>query len=220
VECRPACKISDNIDDGDRTMTQISGSESLHTHYAEPHPRAVCKEIAALEQHSSKFIGLSPFCVLATVGSDGKPDLSPRGGAPGFVRVQGQTLLLPDSTGNNRLDTLGKLADNPTVAILFLVPGFQETLRVYGTTELLAEGEFEGVSSGDSKPAKTALRVHVNKVYFQCGKAVMRADLWNPEANADRSAMPSLGKILNDQIGDPAPGETQEEIEQIYRETL
>ena len=201
-------------------MTQITDSSSLRTRYGEPHPRAVSKEIAALEEHSTRFIGLSPFCVLATVGGDGKPDLSPRGGAPGFVRVDGQTLLIPDSSGNNRLDTLGKLADNPTVAILFLVPGFQETLRVYGTTELLADGEFEGVSSGDSKPAKTALSVHVSKVYFQCGKAVMRAGLWNPDTAVERSAMPSLGQILNDQIGDPTPGETQSEVEQLYRDTL
>jgi PPOX class probable FMN-dependent enzyme len=201
-------------------MPQITDSASLRTRYGNVHERAVTKVIPALEEHSTKFIGLSPFCVLATVGSDGKPDLSPRGGAPGFVRVDGQTLLMPDSSGNNRLDTLGKLADNPTVAILFLVPGFDETLRVYGTTELLAEGEFEGVSSGDVKPAITALKIKVTKVYFQCGKAVIRGNLWDPEAVADRSVMPSLGQMLKDQIGDPTPGETQEEIAQLYRETL
>ena len=201
-------------------MPQITDSARLRTRYGNVHERAVTKVIPALEEHSTKFIGLSPFCVLATVGSDGKPDLSPRGGAPGFVRVDGQTLLMPDSSGNNRLDTLGKLADNPTVAILFLVPGFDETLRVYGTTELLAEGEFEGVSSGDVKPAITALKIKVTKVYFQCGKAVIRGNLWDPEAVADRSVMPSLGQMLKDQIGDPTPGETQEEIAQLYRETL
>jgi PPOX class probable FMN-dependent enzyme len=201
-------------------MTQITDSSSLKTRYGEVHERAVTKVISALEPHSTRFIEMSPFCVLSTVGADGKPDLSPRGGAPGFVRVDGQTLLMPDSSGNNRLDTLGKLADNPTVAILFLVPGFDETLRVYGTTELLAEGEFEGVSSGDTKPAVTALKINVKKVFFQCGKAVIRGNLWDPDAVVDRSVMPSLGQILKDQVGDPTPGETQEEIEQLYRETL
>ena len=201
-------------------MTQITDSSSLRTRYGEVHERAVTKVISALEPHSTKFIQMSPFCVLSTVSADGKPDLSPRGGVPGFVRVDGQTLLMPDSSGNNRLDTLGKLADNPTVAILFLVPGFDETLRVYGTTELLAEGEFEGVSSGDAKPAVTALKINVTKVFFQCGKAVIRGNLWDPDAVVDRSVMPSLGQILKDQVGDPTQGETQEEIEQLYRETL
>ena len=201
-------------------MTQITDSSSLRTRYGEVHERAVTKVISALEPHSTKFIEMSPFCVLSTVGADGMPDLSPRVGAPGFVLVEGQTLLMPDSSGNNRLDTLGKLADNPTVAILFLVPGFDETLRVYGTTELLGEGDFEGVSSGDAKPAVTALKINVTKVFFQCGKAVIRGNLWNPDAVVDRSVMPSLGQILKDQTGDPTPGETQEEIEQLYRETL
>lgn len=202
-------------------MTRITDSSSLRTHYAEPQGRAITKEIAALEPHTVRFIGLSPFCVLSTVGPGGTPDLSPRGGAPGFVRVlDNNTLLIPDSSGNNRLDTLGNLADNPHVAILFLVPGFDETLRAYGTTKLLAEGEFEGVDSGDARPAKTALRLSLTKAYFQCGKAVMRANLWDAGAVVDRTVMPSLGQILNDQIGDPTPGETQQEVEKLYRETL
>ena len=202
-------------------MTLITDSTSLRDHYVEPEGRAVTKEIFALEVHSRRFIELSPFCVLATILDGGLPDLSPRGGEPGFVRiVEEQTLLIPDSSGNNRIETISNVADRPSVAILFLVPGFSETLRVYGTTEVLVEGQFEGVSSGDGRPTKTALKVEVNRVFFQCGKAGIRARLWDPEAAIERAIMPSLGQIINDQIGDPTPGETHEEIDQYYRETL
>ena len=202
-------------------MTKIADSVGLRARYAEPKRRALSKEVAELDVHCSRFISLSPFCVLSSVGRDGLPDVSPRGGEPGFVQVvDAHTLVMPDSSGNNRLDTLGNLADNPAVAVLFLVPGFDETLRVYGSTEVLGPGEFEGVSSGDARPPKTALKIRVNKAFFQCGKAVMRADLWAPDAVVERSVMPSLGQILNDQIGDHTPGETQAEVERLYRESL
>lgn len=202
-------------------MPQIDNIDSLRKHYGKPHARAIGKEVSELDVHCSQFIQLSPFCILSSVKPDGLPDISPRGGSPGFVRViDKNALLMADGSGNNRLDTLGNLTNNPAVAILFLIPGFDETLRVYGTVAMLGPGEFEGVSSGDGRPAKTALKIDVTKAYFHCGKALIRADLWGTESLVERSMMPSLGQIVNDQMGDPRPGESHEEVRRIYREEM
>jgi PPOX class probable FMN-dependent enzyme len=129
------------------------------------------------------------------------------------------TLLLPDRPGNNRLDSLSNLLANPHVALLFLVPGIDETLRVYGRVEVVP---FSGDNSSHSerKPSATVLRITVSKAFFHCAKALMRAQLWSEETKIDRRTFPTLGQILKDQLQDDAAPETQEDMVRRYREDL
>jgi PPOX class probable FMN-dependent enzyme len=193
--------------------------QDLRGRYADPAPRTLAKERRRLDEHCRHFISLSPFAVLATATSDGSPDLSPRGGDPGFVRTPDDTtLLLADRPGNNRLDNLGKVTGNAEVAVLFLVPGIDETLRVYGTGEVIAEEEVPELPPGIA--SRTVLRVAVTRTYFHCGKALMRSDLWAPESRVDRSVFPTLGQVLKDQLGDPGLAESQEDMLRRYQAGL
>jgi PPOX class probable FMN-dependent enzyme len=168
--------------------------------------------VPRLDAHCARFIALSPFCVLSSVDSGAFPDLSPRGGEPGFVRMlDDRTLLLPDRPGNNRLDSLSNLADHPAVALLFFVPGVDELLRVYGTATILPAGSF--LDERDTgRPSATALKISVERAFFHCAKALMRAHLWSEEAKVDRACLPTLGEMLKDQTGEEAPAESQEEM--------
>jgi uncharacterized protein len=200
-------------------MDTIEDAGALRDCYPEPKSRALRKVVRRLDAHCARFIEFSPFCVLATASPEAQPDLSPRGGAPGFVRVlDDHTLMLPDRPGNNRLDTLSKLAANPELALLFFVPGVDETLRVYGRAAILAAGSFDDEATG--LPSPSALRIDVERAFFHCGKAPLRARLWRDEARVDRSILPSLGEILKDQIGDAGTPETQDEMLRRYAEEL
>lgn len=200
-------------------MDTIEDPGSLRALYPAPGTRAVRKVIARLDAHCARFIALSPFCVISSVSPDGWPDLSPRGGAPGFVRVLDErTLVLPDRPGNNRLDSLSNVAATASVALLFLVPGVDETLRVHGSAAILPAGAF--VDAHARRPSLTVLRIHVERAFFHCAKALMRARLWSDDARIDRDTFPTLGQILNDQLGDNAPPETQEQMLRRYAESL
>jgi uncharacterized protein len=137
--------------------------------------------IDRLDGHCRRFIELSPFCVLSTVGSDGGPDLSPRGGEPGFVRVPDEhTVVLPDRPGNYRLDNLANAAVRPAVALLFMVPGIEETLRVYGQAEVVTLDHARRLALGVDSKGRTELRITVTRAFFHCAKAIMRSRLWDP----------------------------------------
>jgi PPOX class probable FMN-dependent enzyme len=142
--------------------------------------------------------------------------MSPRGGEPGFVKVHDdRTLLIPDRPGNNRLDSLSNLADNPAVGLLFFIPGVDELLRVYGRATILPAGAF--VDERDTgRPSTTALTIAVERAFFHCAKAAMRARLWSEDARVDRGCLPTLGEMLNDQTGETSPPETQEEMIRRY----
>ena len=142
------------------------------------------------------FIEAAPFCVLATSGPDGL-DASPRGDGPGFVVVEdAQTLLIPDRRGNNRVDSLRNILADPRVALLFLIPGIGETIRVNGRARLSVAPALKARFVVDGKEPRSILIVTVERVYFQCSRAVVRAELWNPDAQVARSALPSAGRIL------------------------
>jgi PPOX class probable FMN-dependent enzyme len=194
--------------------------EELRERYAEPRERSLRKQLDHLDPHCRRFVELSPFCVLATCGPDGLPDATPRGGEPGFVHVLDEhTLLLPDRPGNNRLDSLGNLTVNPGVGLLFFVPGVDETLRVNGTCELRDDPELVGRFDREGKLPATVLVVSVQEAYLHCAKALMRSRLWDPEAQVERSTLPSLGEMLRDQLG-LAEAETQEQMLERYRQSL
>lgn len=185
--------------------------------YPEPGGRAVAKEIDRLDRHCRAFIGLSPFAVLSSATAEGEPDVSPRGGLPGFVKVLDEhRLMLPDRLGNNRLDSLRKISANPRVAMLFMVPGIDETLRVYGDTDVTDAASAPVAAEERGRPPRSVLVLRVRKAFFHCAKALMRAELWNPDAQVPRDALPSTGQILRDHAGGSGPVETEQAMRERY----
>lgn len=171
---------------------------ALEAIYGTPAPAATVKEIDYIHAHYRAFIEAAPFAALATGGPDGL-DVSPRGDAPGFIHVEDEkTLLLPDRRGNNRVDSLRNIVADPRVALLFLIPGNGNTLRVNGRAAISVDPALlERLAVKDKRP-RTMLVVTVEAVYFQCARAILRSDLWNPEKHVARDALPSIGTILSD----------------------
>jgi len=174
-------------------LTTIAELEAL---YGQPHERSVRKEIGYVNEDYRRFIELSPFVVLATAGPDGL-DCSPRGDAPGFVRiVDERTLALPDRIGNNRVDSLRNVVEEPHVGLLFMVPGAGETLRVNGRARISNDPALLESFAVDGKPPRSVLVIDVEAVYFHCSKAIARSKLWDPARHVERSQLPSAGEML------------------------
>lgn len=200
-------------------MTDLN-AEDLAAIYAKPTPRVIAKARPAIDAHAKKFIEMSPFCVLATSGADGSVDASPRGGGIGFVQVAGPNqLLMPDRSGNNRIDSFRNVVEGSgLVHLLFFVPGIDETLRVGGRGTLSADPDLLAAMVEFGKPPRAVLNVAVSEVYFHCGKALMRSNLWSSH-KVQRSVLPSIGTIIHDQtgLGEPA---SQETVEELYKTQL
>jgi PPOX class probable FMN-dependent enzyme len=190
--------------------------------YGTPAERAVKKQLPRLEKHSRAFIALSPFLVMATTDPDGRCDASPKGDAPGFVRVlDDETLLIPDRLGNNRIDTIGNLLSCPGIGLIFFVPGLRETLRVNGRASITTDPALLEPSTVQGKAPRSGILVHAEEVYFHCGKALIRSDLWNPAKQIKQSDFPSLGIIINEQIGgNLTPDEAVRQTAESYRTRL
>ena len=197
----------------------ITTHEQLRALYAAPGERAVRKQQAQLDAHCQRFIALSPFCVLASGGGAGALlDASPRGGTPGFVKApDAHTLLLPDAVGNNRLDTLSNLLDDPRIGLVFLIPGVDETLRVNGTARLRDEAIYTDFFIAERQRPKLVIEVRVAEVYLHCPKALMRSRLWSADAQVDRAVLPTLGQMIHDQMGLDTEPESQVAMLQRYR---
>lgn len=173
----------------------VTSLEQLTALYAEPTPRSLAKESPVVTPLYAELIAAAPFAVLATHGPKGI-DCSPRGDAPGFVHVQDEhTLLVPDRRGNNRLDTLRNLLHDPAIAMLFMVPGVGETVRVRGTATISTAEPLRARFEVCGVLPVTVLRVRVERVYFQCQRALVRSGLWDPERYVDRAALPTAGRL-------------------------
>ena len=201
----------------------IDDASDLRTIYKEPTGVAVKKVLSQLDSHLRHFIELSPFLVLSTVRDDGYCDASPRGDAPGFVRVLDEkNIFLPDRPGNNRLDSLTNIVSNPGVGILFMIPGLEETLRVNGTARIMLDMSLLESSIVRGKTPKSGLQITINECYIHCGKALRRSKLWDSELQIKKGVYPSLGKIIADQGA--LPGKSIEELdrdtEESYRNDL
>jgi uncharacterized protein len=201
-------------------MAAISSEAGLRALHAPPKERTLRKQLDHLDRHCRRFIELSPFVVMATAGAEGRLDAIPRGGEPGFVTVADErTLLLPDRRGNNRLDSLTNLTEHPEIGLLFMIPGIDESLRVNGAVELRTDADLvEPFRVGRSAPT-VVLRIEVREAYLHCGKAMMRSRLWSPEAQVERSALPTLGVMLREQTG-VGPAESQAQMVARYRNEL
>jgi PPOX class probable FMN-dependent enzyme len=200
---------------------KIESIATLREMYATPQERAVRKQIARLDVHCRGFIALSPFVILATTDAAHHLDASPRGGAPGFVKVTDEgDLLLPDSPGNNRLDSFENILATGQVGLLFLIPGFDETLRVNGKAVLSRAEEDIAACASEVRAPKLVVRVGVEAAYLHCAKAFLRSRLWEPDAKVDRAALPTAGKMISDQTGIHVAPETREEMVRRYQPDL
>ena len=194
----------------------------LRAFYPAPKERALRKELTRLDPHCRRFIGLSPFVVLASAGADGALDASPRGGTPGFVKAPDEhTLLIPDAPGNHRLDTLENIVATGRLGLLFMIPGVDETLRVNGRALLSTDPSLIEQAADERRRPVVVIQVQVEQAYLHCAKAFMRSRLWEPGARVERSVLPSMGRMIADQTGVAGGGdETQEQIRQRYQEDL
>jgi uncharacterized protein len=183
--------------DGNGQDFTITTTERLESLYSDaPYGPSLAKEADRVTPQYRKLIEAAPFAVLATCSSDGL-DCSPRGDPPGFVRVVDEhTLLIPDRRGNNRIDSLRNLVRDPRVALLFLIPGIGETMRIIGRAKISTDPKLTETFVISGKTPKCVLVVTVEKAFFQCTKAIVRSKLWEPESKVDRKSLPTPGAIL------------------------
>ena len=205
--------------------TQITTLEALRQIYGPANERSLKKEMPSLDSHAIRFLALSPFVLLASSDANGHMDASPRGGEPGFIKVtDAHTLLVPDAPGNNRLDTLENIITTGRLGLLFLVPGFDETLRVNGRAVLSIDPVDLALCVDARRTPALVIRVAVESVYLHCGKSLMRSKLWDASRHTDRAQLPSMGEMLRDQIraykGEEIEAETQAQMLDRYRQTL
>ena len=195
-------------------MSTISTVEALRALYGTPGERAVAKEQARLDEHTRAFIAHSPFLVMGTAGADGRCDVSPKGDAPGFVHVlDDHRLAIPDRLGNNRLDGLSNVLENAHVALLFLIPGREDTLRVNGRAAISRDAALLERLAVNGKPPRTVLVVEVEQAFMHCTRAFKRAGLWDTKRWPDASSVPSMQRMIWDLLPARPEGKTVEQYE-------
>jgi len=199
----------------------ITNEDQLRELYGWPKGRAKSKVLTQLEKHSKHFISLSPFLIMSTSNKEGQLDASPRGGEPGFVKVlDDSTLLFPDAKGNNRVDSLINLVENGQIGCLFLIPGIDETLRINGTATITTNPDFISLFTEERNPPKTCIKISVKEVFLHCAKALMRSKLWGNDFRQERPGFPTMGRMLNEQLGLEASTESQEDMVKRYQKDL
>ena len=202
-------------------MAQIKTIDQLRQIYKLPKERPIEKVINRFEQHSRNFIAHSPFLIIGSVRKDGLGDVTPRGEEPGFVKIIDDiTLAIPDRPGNNRLDTLTNILEQPSVGLIFLIPGVNETLRVNGAAEIRDDDDLRELFIVKKRLPATVLVVKVNEIYLHCAKALMRSRLWDEGTKIERSQFPTMGQMINDQTNSKIPIESQEDMIGRYKQML
>ena len=177
-------------------------ARALVESYAPVSPTAALKDIGRLDPHLARFIALAPICFVATADAAGKQDVTPRGDPPGaFKVIDERTLAFADRPGNNRLDTLKNLLENPEIALIFLLPGTNETARLAGTARLSTDPELLASMEVQGKLPKCAVVVSVRQAYFHCAKALLRSRLWTGEYGVPKGTFPSISRMVGDQVG-------------------
>ena len=189
-------------------MTTVSFGEviteeaELREIFGWPSERALNKQIDRLDKHCRAIIEKCPFLLLGTSDAQGRCDVSPKGDYPGFVRVlDDKTVAIPDLPGNNRLDTLMNMLNNPQVGLIFMIPGMNETLRINGKVRLVRDAKLLESMAYQGKLPKLAIVVDVQEVFTHCPKAFLRSKLWSEEYRIERSELPSFAEILKDHTG-------------------
>ncbi|CAJ0741681.1 hypothetical protein R16034_02763 [Ralstonia edaphis] len=200
------------------TLKTVADLEAV---YGAPNPRSLLKEIDHLNADYRALVEASPFIVLSSVGAGGT-DASPKGDAPGFVRILNERLLaIPDRPGNNRIDNLRNIVEDGRVSVLFIVPGVGETLRVNGTATISADPELLASFAVQEKLPRSVILVQVQTVYFHCSKALVRSKLWERGAQETKPAVPTAGKILQHISGGAFDGDAYDrELPERLKTTL
>jgi PPOX class probable FMN-dependent enzyme len=189
-------------------MSIIATTEQLEAIYGETGDASMVKVADRVTPLYRVLIEKSPFAALATSGPEGL-DCSPRGDLPGFVRIHDEkTLMMPDRRGNNRVDSLRNIVRDPRIALLFLIPGSGSTLRVNGRAEVSAAPDLLASFKIDGKAPRTVIVMTVDEIYFQCARAIVRSDLWNPDKRVDPRSLPTPGQILASMSDDKVGGES------------
>ena len=188
-------------------MSIIANINELEAIYGQPNEASTVKVAGRITPQYRVLIDKSPFATLATCGPEGL-DCAPRGDRPGFVRVHDEkTLMMPDRRGNNRVDSLRNIVRDPRVALLFLIPGSGSTLRVNGRAQVSVRPDLLSSFRIDGKAPRSVIVMNVNEIYFQCARAIVRSDLWNPQKHVDPASLPTPGQILADMSEDRVGGE-------------
>lgn len=183
-----------------KDLSCVTEETTLRALHPAPMSRATDKVLDHLDRHCVAIIARSPLCVLSTQGPNGA-DVSPRGDPAGFVRVlDPQTMLLPDRVGNNRLDGMTNILTNPMIGLLFLVPGMGETLRVNGTARITDDKRVLQPSAVNGRSPRVGLLITVKEAFVHCAKALVRAQLWDPDQHIDRADLPSYPAMLRDHV--------------------
>ncbi len=176
-------------------------------------PPVVEKTLASLDRHCLAFIERAPFVFISSTDAEGRMDISPKGDAPGFVKVlDSNTLVIPDRPGNQRFDTFRNLFESPRVGLIFLVPGKRETLRISGKAEVVRDQELLDTMAANGKTPALSIAVHVEEAFFHCAKCMIRSHLWQPEHWPSIEGLPTLAETMKDAASIPVPVEFLEGI--------
>lgn len=204
----------------------INSEAALRARFPPTHEKAKLKCIDHLDRYAQDFIRRSPFLCIGTQAPDGMADVSPRGDPAGFVKVLSESVLLvPDRPGNNRLDTQRNIIANPSLGLLFMVPGFDDTLRVNGTAQITTDPKLLDLMIVKDRAPIVAIAVEVQEVFLHCAKAFRRSALWDPSQRQDRSEMPSLMQMIHAQTDNTPMDATEQakmddDLEAAYRDSM
>lgn len=202
-------------------MTDLT-LDDLDRLYGQPHPATKAKSLDHVDAWGRRFLALSPFCVISAAGPDGSMDVSPRGGEPGFVHVEDdRTIMLPDRPGNNRLDTLRNLVGGSgRIGMMFMIPGFDDIYRINGSARLSDDQALLDRFVEFGRKPRAMVIIAVEEAFLHCPKAIMRARLWEQDAQVERSTLPSLSEMVMDQLGMGKPKFDESAVIESYKQQL
>jgi uncharacterized protein len=211
------------MDDRTADLNAISDETSLRSLYQPPMELSLLKQLDHLDSHCRNFLAHSPFCVIASTRPGKGTDVSPRGDAPGFVRVlDDHTIAIPDRPGNNRLDTMSNIVADAEVGLLFFIPGIDETLRINGTARLSHDRDLLTAAAVNGREPRLVIIVTVKEAFLHCGKALKRSKLWHEDYRIDKRNFPSLGRMIVEQTKPKnlTVEQADEVVEEGYRNKL
>jgi PPOX class probable FMN-dependent enzyme len=200
----------------------IDDVNTLEQHFDEPLEAAVVIMRKSLDKYQHQYIERSPFACIATADASGQPTISPKGDAPGFIKVIDEhTLLMPDRIGNNKIESFHNLVENPKIGLIFMIPGLRETLRISGEASITTDQEQLKFAQVGKSPVRTGLLIKITKVYFHCGKAMIRSKLWDENSKVTPGEMPTFGEIIKEEAKlNDSKEQLDEMMEGVYKDHL
>lgn len=202
-------------------MGVVNNLRQLRSIYNYSKGRAALKVINSLEKHSKNFINLSPFVVISSKGKNGRADVSPRGDSVGFVKIQDdKTIIIPDRSGNNRLDTLENIIFDPSVGTLFFIPGINTVLRINGNAFIEDSLEIRAQFEINNNIPKTCIIINIEEIFMHCAKALMRSSFWDHSKYLSQTEFPTISKIINDQLNSEDDEQNHEQEDKRYKKQI